>query len=146
MTHISSNRHIVSKHLEAGPYYRKCRFILGFARPPDPPPNEGNSKGSRSGFLAKCFFEGLGYQGQKPHMFEKRAGVWPCRLRRHCQKNSYVLVHVWFLGLGTPGPQKTTWPNNHLDIRLIMGFARYLQTKGIAFVLGSITQSFLLGF
>ncbi len=35
------------------------------------------SQGSRRFFLAKCFFGGLGYQGQKPDIFTKRVVFWP---------------------------------------------------------------------
>ncbi len=33
-------------------------------------------------------------------------------------KNNYVLENVWFVGLGTPGLPKNTWPNNHFGISL----------------------------
>ncbi len=47
------------------------------------------SKGSRSGVWTKCVLGGLGYQGEKKHVFSE---------------------NVWLFGLGTPGLQKNTWP------------------------------------
>ncbi len=59
------------------------------------------SKGSRSGFLAKCFWR-PGLPRPKNHSFPE---------------------NVWLLGLGTPGLQKTTWPKKHFGIPL-MGSTR----------------------
>ncbi len=33
-------------------------------------------------------------------------------------KNHTFPGNVWFFGLGTPGLQKTTWPNNHFGMPL----------------------------
>ncbi len=53
--------------------YRWVRTTIGFRRPG--PVSETLqptlSTGSRSGYLAKCFFEGLGYEGQKITHFQK---------------------------------------------------------------------------
>jgi hypothetical protein len=38
----------------------------------------------------------------------------PCCLRRQGQQTTSFLENVWFFGLGTPGLQKTTWPQKPL--------------------------------
>ncbi len=74
-------------------------------------------KGSRSGFMAEWFFGGLGYQGHQTRTFSRNKCVlWPCRRRRQGPKSHSFLENVWFLGLGTPGLENTTWPKKHFGI------------------------------
>ena len=59
------------------------------------------------------FLEAWGTKAKKPHFFRKLLVVWPCRRRRQGQKTSIFLENCVFVGLGTPGLQKNTWPINH---------------------------------
>ncbi len=79
------------------------------------------SEGFRSVFLAKCFLEGC--QGQTTtHVQEQKcffglAAFGPSAARPN---NKSRLENVCFFGLGTPGFPKTTCPNKHFGIPLIV--------------------------
>ncbi len=66
------------------------------------------SNGSHSGLLTKCFFGGLGYQGQKNTLFRKIQVRWPCRRRRQGQQTCIFLNNVFF------GPWYPRPPKKHL--------------------------------
>ncbi len=73
------------------------RSVVGqavFWRPVVPRPNNHT-------FIRKSWFVGLAAFGGKAQNHE-------------CRED------VWFFGLGTPGIQKTTWPENHFGIPVIM--------------------------
>ncbi len=69
-------------------------------------------KGIPKGFLAKLFLGGLGYQGQQTTHFQKHTGVLALPPKAARPKNNDVHRNVWFVGLGTPGLQKTLGQKN----------------------------------
>ena len=79
---------------------------------------EQTSEGSRSGLLAKCFLGSLGYQGQKTTLFAENAGLLALPPSAARPINQSFPEQAWFLGLVTPGLQKTTWPKKHYGIPL----------------------------
>ncbi len=59
------------------------------------------SKGSRSGFLAKCFFGGLGY-GRQTTLVQETRGLLALPPLAARPTSQYFLEEVWLSGLGTP--------------------------------------------
>ncbi len=59
----------------------------------------GNSEGSRSVLLAKCFLRAWGTKAKTPHISRNELFLLPCRRRRARLTNHYFLAHVWLLAL-----------------------------------------------
>ncbi len=72
-------------------------------------------------FLAKCFFGGLGCQGQETTCFPEMSGFLALPPRGGKATKPFVSGHRAVFRLGTPGLPKTTWPKDHLGIPLKVG-------------------------
>ncbi len=99
------------------------RLLLGRTAPPAAAPRRFYLRGfiQRDAdlfLLARLFFGGMGYYGQKTTNFTETQVLSALPLRRRRQKNICFLENVWFLGLDTPGITKNTWPKKHVGILL----------------------------
>ncbi len=85
-----------------------------FWRPGAPRPNH-HTCSSNEWFVGQVVFWRPGAPRPKKHTFFRKIWVcWPRRRRRQGQKNHWFHENVWFLGLGTPSLQETTWPKKPL--------------------------------
>ncbi len=89
-----------------------------------------SSKGSRSCFLAKWIFGGLGDRGQTTAHFMTNIVFLALPPKAARPKHEYLLGHVLFFGLDSPGLQKTTWPKNHFGVPLTSGYCRTCEAVG----------------
>ncbi len=72
------------------------------------------SKGSRSCFLAKLFFGGLGYQGRKTILYPGTSGLLALPPKAARPTKRFVLENVWVFGPGTPSLNKKHLANKPL--------------------------------
>ena len=86
--------------------------------------------------LAKCFFGGLGYHSPKSTQFQETSGLLALPPSAARPKNNHFLKNMWFVGLGAPGLQKTTWPKSNVGIPLrnpMFGFVNLVNRVLIRF-------------
>ncbi len=68
--------------------------------------------------FGQMVFGGLGCQGPETTHVQEKSGFLALPPSAAKLKNHSFLESVWFLGLGTPGVPKTTWPKNLFGIPL----------------------------
>ncbi len=56
-------------------------------------------------------------------------------------QNMFFLGDLWFVGLGTPGLQRTTCPKNHYGIPLSLGYAIELPGRKSCILGGSYSKT-----
>ncbi len=75
-------------------------------------------KGIPKLLFGQVFWGRPGVSRQTKHVFLKNEKCFGLATFGGEAKHHSFSEHVWFLGLGTPGLGKTTWPTNHFGIPL----------------------------
>jgi hypothetical protein len=74
------------------------------------------------------FFGGLGYHGQRPHIFETNILFWLCRRRRQGQTTIRFLKMCGFLAVVLQA-SKTTWPQTQIGIPVTLSEGQFCKHR-----------------